>query len=298
MHIYIRELILKPRGWTVFLSKLQRGLHFKFYSKKSAEQPSSSSTNRRKIFSKTLISFAQVWSVSVFMNSCQRFSRQPCFAGWIWASLNVNAIIQVLLHFLSLPAEIPECTAQTGEHACKNIRAHVYSYTAVKPTFVSLSILPFLDCLIATCFLSCQPLLQREGRCLWRTHREARDEKRGGTGKKKERWSKEAKRDKSKEREVRERETWRLRGWTRKVSGQGKQGDKGRVIGSYAADIPVSLSSVPGENTIWILRLYLILWLLRSLINAAHFHHVTEHNMIPILVLALSGNHIDIIKSQ
>lgn len=36
---------------------------------------------------------------------------------------------------------------------------HIYvrTYTAVKPSFVSLSILPFLDCLIETCFLSCQP---------------------------------------------------------------------------------------------------------------------------------------------
>lgn len=40
---------------------------------------------------------------------------------------------------------------------------HAYLYTAVKPSFLLLSILPLPDCLIETCFLSCQPLLRGDG---------------------------------------------------------------------------------------------------------------------------------------
>lgn len=51
------------------------------------------------------------------MNFSQCISWKQCFASWNWASFDANAIIQIWLHFLSLLAERPECTAQTGSCA-------------------------------------------------------------------------------------------------------------------------------------------------------------------------------------
>ena len=121
----------------------------------------------------------------------------------------------------------------THTHTHIRTHTHMYSYTAAKPSFVSLSILPFLDCLIETCFLSCQPPLRREGTCLRRRDRKRKQRKKKG---------------KEKGEEVRKRETCRRGGGGGggEERGQGKRRDKG---GERADEIPVSLSSVPGETT-------------------------------------------------
>lgn len=127
----------------------------------------------------------------------------------------------------------------------------MYSYTAVKPSFVSLSILPFPDCLIETCFLSCQPLLQREGRCLWRRDKKKRrkDEKRGGKRRKRGR-KRSGGRGREREREKKIEWGEEGKGEIKKEDRESRRDKEGeRAIGSHAADILVPLSSGPGETT-------------------------------------------------
>lgn len=126
----------------------------------------------------------------------------------------------------------------------------MYSYTAVKPSFVSLSILPFPDCLIETCFLSCQPLLQREGRCLWRRDKKKgeKTKREGGKGEKEE--GREVEEEAEREREKKIEWGEEGKGEIKKEDRESRRDKEGeRAIGSHAADILVPLSSGPGETT-------------------------------------------------
>lgn len=83
-------------------------------------------------------------------------------------------------------------TLHAHKHTRQQARTHAYLYTAVKPSFLLLSILPLPDCLIETCFLSCQPLLRGDGEVFvresWEEGKSTKEEsgkrgKRGGGGK-------------------------------------------------------------------------------------------------------------------
>lgn len=128
--------------------------------------------------------------------SANIFHGSSFFASWIWALVNGNAIIQVLLHFLSVLPERPECTALTAVHGCRDPRrCHTQTPDTCeqihmcinidiccRKAFLRLiSILPSPARLIETCFLSCQPLLHRDTRCLKNRDRQIRKREKWAT---------------------------------------------------------------------------------------------------------------------
>lgn len=166
----------------------------KFYLKLVEVQHSQRSSNRRKYFQKhwfpllgsgVLVSW---WiSANVFHGSSVLLveSEPRSMVMQSTKFYSIFCLFQLKYPSVRLRRERMHVRILRGAHIlCTH--THMYSYTAVKPSFVSLSILPFLDCLIETCFLSCQPLLQREGRCLWRRDRKRkREEGWGGHGRRK-----------------------------------------------------------------------------------------------------------------